>query len=210
MVDTVMISDALEEFVLQEYGSDAEAIMAYLPSFPIKPNEIKAVMINEVVADRPEEDFYSAAQSPYYMQTTSALFQKAGVAVGGMQDILDMGVYVTSALKLPKPASGVDTADIRRYVSLLKKELALFSALKAVMLMGDVARKAVNIISKGETGKNALPAVSTYKLRHSEIWYEEVRLFPAYIMTGKNLAIEKSKMEMSAEELAKMLAFISR
>ncbi len=76
------------------------------------------------------------------------------------------------------------------------------------MLMGDVARKAFNMITKKATGKNAIPAVSTYKLRNSEIYYKGIRVMPSYIMTGGNILIEKSKVTMATEDIAAMSAMI--
>ena len=40
------------------------------------------------------------------------------------------------------------------------------------MLMGDVAKKAFNMITKKMTKKNVVPSVATYKLRSSEIKYK--------------------------------------
>lgn len=76
------------------------------------------------------------------------------------------------------------------------------------MLMGDVARKAFNLIWKKKTGRNALPAVSTYKLRKTPLYAENIRIFPSYIMTGRNLLIEKSKADMAAEDIRTMLEII--
>ncbi|WP_243660221.1 hypothetical protein [Miniphocaeibacter halophilus] len=75
----------------------------------------------------------------------------------------------------------------------MAEEIKLFPNLKSIMLMGDVAKKSVNIISKKTNKKNIIPSISTYKLRHGEIYYNEIRLFPAYIMTGKNILIENQK-----------------
>ena len=55
------------------------------------------------------------------------------------------------------------------------------------MLMGDVAKKAFNVITKKATKKNVVPAVSTYKLRTTEIYYNGIRVMPSYIMTGGNI-----------------------
>ncbi len=74
--------------------------------------------------------------------------------------------------------------------------------------MGDVARKAFNMITKKATGKNAIPAVSTYKLRNSELYYKGIRIMPSYIMTGGNILIEKSKVTMATEDIAAMSAMI--
>ncbi len=76
------------------------------------------------------------------------------------------------------------------------------------MLMGDVAKKAFNMITKKSTKKNIIPAVSTYKLRNREIYYEGIRVMPSYIMTGKNILIEKSKATMATEDIAAMLKII--
>ena len=74
----------------------------------------------------------------------------------------------------------------------------------------DVAKKAVNMIAKRTTKRNVIPAVSTYKLRHSEIYYKNIRLMPSYIMTGKNILIEKSKFQMACEDISNMINMINR
>ncbi len=81
--------------------------------------------------------------------------------------------------------------------------------LQVVMLMGDVAKKAFNMISKKVTGKNAVPSISTYKLRNTEIFYKEIRIIPSYIMTGQNILIEKSKFQMASEDIALMYKLIN-
>lgn len=77
------------------------------------------------------------------------------------------------------------------------------------MLMGDVAKKCFNRLTKKATKKNAVPAISTYKLRKSEVYYQNIRIMPSYIMTGKNILIEKSKVQMASEDLAEMFKIIS-
>lgn len=71
----------------------------------------------------------------------------------------------------------------------LEAELSLFPNMKVIMLMGDVAKKAFNMITKKSTKKNIIPAISTYKLRNSEIYYDGIRVMPSYIMTGGNILI---------------------
>lgn len=78
------------------------------------------------------------------------------------------------------------------------------------MLMGDVAKKAFNIISKKATKKNAVPSVSIYKLRNTEIIYNDIRIIPSYIMTGQNILIEKSKFEMASEDISMMYQLIMK
>lgn len=74
--------------------------------------------------------------------------------------------------------------------------------------MGISQKKAFNMLSKQQTGKNAVPSMSTYKLRDREVYADQLHIFPAYIMTGKNVLIEKSKVQMTAEDIAKMIAYV--
>ncbi|WP_330371960.1 hypothetical protein [Lacrimispora aerotolerans] len=50
--------------------------------------------------------------------------------------------------------------------------------------------------------------MATYKIRSSEFYYGSIRVMPSYIMTGGNLLIEKSKMQMTTEDIATMLDII--
>ena len=111
-----------------------------------------------------------------------------------------MGIYITNAVKTPKTEYAIDKISIESSLPYLEAELSLFPNTKVIMLMGDVAKKAFNMITKKSTKKNAVPAVSTYKLRNSEM--------PSYIMTGGNILIEKSKVAMATEDIATMLEII--
>ena len=179
----------------------------YLNDIEIDPFTIKTVMINEVVPSDPLQDFYGASDADY-MKTTIPLFQGAGTEVSSIQDILQMGIYITNAVKTPKTEYAIDKSSIENSLPYLEAELSLLPNLKVIMLMGDVAKKAFNMITKKSTKKNAIPAVSTYKLRNSEIYYEGIRIMPSYIMTGGNILIEKSKVAMATEDIATMLEII--
>ncbi|MGM0341267.1 uracil-DNA glycosylase family protein [Enterococcus sp. AZ007] len=143
------------------------------------------------------------------METTIPLFQKAGIEVTTIQDILSKGIYLTNAIKTPKTETTVANASIDRSLPYLEKELSLFPNVQVIMLMGDVAKKCFNKITKKATKKNAVPAISTYKLRNTAIYYQDIRIMPSYIMTGKNILIEKSKVQMACEDLAVMFEIIS-
>lgn len=173
----------------------------------IEPETIQAIMINEVVPSCPEEDFYGKPDSAY-MSTTIPMFRKAGIEVNSIQDILDHGIYITNAVKTPKTEYAVSKESIEDSLPYLEKELALFSNAKVIMLMGDVAKKAFNMICKKATKKNAVPSISTYKLRNTEIFYNGIRIMPSYIMTGKNILIEKSKFEMASKDIETMYRLI--
>ena len=179
----------------------------YLNNIDIPPLTIKAIMINEVVPSDPLQDFYGLPDADY-LKTTIPLLQGAGTAVTSIQDILQMGIYITNAVKTPKTKYDIDKSSIESSLPYLEAELSLFPNTKVIMLMGDVAKKAFNMITKKSTKKNAVPAVSTYKLRNSEIYYKGIRIMPSYIMTGGNILIEKSKAAMATEDIATMLEII--
>ena len=175
----------------------------------VNPKMIQAVMINEIVPAEPEDDFYRGTEAAY-LSTTIPLFQKAGIQVKTIQNILDRGIYITNAVKMPKTEYTVAKESIEKSLPYLERELALFPNVKVIMLMGKEEKKAFNMISKKETRKNAIPSISTYKLRSSEIFYKGIRIIPSYIMTGQNLLIEKSKFEMAAEDIASMYNLIMK
>lgn len=179
----------------------------YLNDIEVDPLTIKAIMINEVVPADPAQDFYGSANADY-LKTTIPLLQGAGAAVASIQDVLQMGIYITNAVKTPKTEYTIDKSSIEKSLPYLEAEIALFPNVKVIMLMGDVAKKAFNMITKKATKKNAVPAVSTYKLRNSEIFYQGIRVMPSYIMTGGNILIEKSKVTMATEDIAIMLEII--
>lgn len=132
----------------------------------------------------------------------------AGAEIASMQDILKMGIYITNAVKTPKTGYTIDKNSIENSLPYLEAELSLFTNIKVIMLMGDVAKKAFNMITKKTTKKNVIPSISTYKLRHSEIYYNGIRVMPSYIMTGGNILIEKSKVSMATEDIATMIEII--
>ena len=174
----------------------------------IEPDTILAIMINEIVPADSDDDFYGKRDSAY-MSTTIPLFRKAGIEVNSIHEILNLGIYITNAVKTPKSEYAVSKESIEESLPYLEKELELFPNLQVVMLMGDVAKKAFNMISKKATKKNAVPSISTYKLRNTEIFHKGWRILPSYIMTGQNLLIEKSKFQMASEDIAFMYRLIN-
>ena len=179
----------------------------YLNNIEIDPLMIKAIMINEVVPSDALQDFYGVPDADY-LKTTIPLFQGAGAEVKSIQDILQMGIYITNAVKTPKTGYVIEKNSIEDSLPYLEAELSLFPNVKVIMLMSDVAKKSFNMITKKATRKNVIPAVSTYKLRTTEIYYKGIRVMPSYIMTGGNILIEKSKVAMATEDIATMLEII--
>lgn len=190
---------------LQQLCGDTQNLR--LNDVNIEPETIWTIMINEVVPSCPEEDFYGKPDSAY-MSTTIPMFRKAGIEIGSVQDILNNGIYITNAVKTPKTEYAVSKESIEDSLPYLEKELALFPNVKVIMLMGDVAKKAFNMICKKATKKNAVPSISTYKLRNTEIFYNGIRIMSSYIMTGQNILIEKSKFEMASKDIETMYRLI--
>ncbi len=190
---------------LQQLCGDTQNLR--LNDVNIEPETIQAIMINEVVPSCPEDDFYGKPDSAY-MSTTIPMFRKAGIEIGSVQDILNNGIYITNAVKTPKSEYAVSKESIEDSLPYLEKELALFPNVKVIMLMGDVAKKAFNMICKKATKKNAVPSISTYKLRNTEIFYNGIRIMSSYIMTGQNILIEKSKFEMASKDIETMYRLI--
>lgn len=184
-----------------------EAPHIQLNDLEISPASIRAIMINEVVPADPTQDFYGACGGEY-LSTTIPLFQQSGLKVQSIRDILDMGVYITNAVKIPKSGYAIEKASIEESLPWLEAELALFPNVQVIMLCGDVAKKMVNMIAKKATKKNVIPSGATYKLRGNEYYDGDIRVMPSYIITGGNLLIEKSKVRMITEDIAAMAEII--
>jgi uracil-DNA glycosylase len=179
-----------------------------LPDICLDSKRIKVIMINEVTPQDPSDFFYSTAEQPDYMKTTLSLFRNAGADVNNIQDIINKGIYITTAVKCPKSSYSVDSDVIKNHNFILEEELKLYPNLRVIMLMGDVAKKAFNMIAKKNTKKNVIPSESTYKIRKNEYFYGDIRVFPSYIMTGGNILIEKSKVAMVTDDIKQMLEII--
>ena len=178
-----------------------------LPTAEIEPAKIKVLMITEAPPNDKAEYFY-AVGSPFYLQTTLQAFKDAGASVNSLQDIIDLGVYITTAIKCGKTQYAISPATMKNCSKLLEKEIALFPHIKVFMLMGDVAIKTMNNIWKQKTRKKVIPAGSTYKIRGQAYYFKDKRVFPSYTPAGKNFLIEKSKRSMVAEDIKEALKLV--
>jgi uracil-DNA glycosylase len=172
-----------------------------IPDIDMAPEKIRAIMISESPPEN-RGDYFYGPNSPFFMETTVQAFNDAGAKVASMKDVLERGVYVTTAIKCAKTAYSIQPETIENCSSrILEKEIALFPKIKAVLLMGDTAIRAMNYIAKKNTGKRLIPSGSTYKIRKSKYFYGQLRVFPSYLQTGKSYLIEKSKRKMIAEDI---------
>jgi uracil-DNA glycosylase len=178
-----------------------------IPNIEIVPEKFALVLISEAAPATPA-DYYYASGNPLFEQTTVQAFKDAGADVSSIQDILDLGVYLTTAVKCGKTGYGIETDTIHECAAILEKELNLFPHLKALLLMGDVAIKAINFIAKRSDEPRVIPAGSTYKIRGEDYTFKGMQVFPSYLQAGPSFFIEKSKRKMIAEDLSAALRLI--
>ncbi len=171
-----------------------------VPDIEINPDKIRAFMVSEAPPNELQDYFY-AKGDPFYMQTTAQAFKDAGFEVTSMEDVLDLGVYIATAIKCGKTSYSISSKTVENCSSLLESEMDFLSHIRAILLMGDTATKSMNYIAKRRTGKRIVPSGSTYKIRKKEYFYNDVRVFPTYLQTGKSYLIEKSKRKMIAEDI---------
>lgn len=172
-----------------------------VPNVDVDSYKIETLMISESPPENPNDYFY-ASGNPFFLQTTMQSFNDAGFAVASMKDILNLRVYVTTAIKCAKTSYSIAPETIQNCSArIMEKEINLFPKAKSILLMGDTAIKSMNLIAKKNLGKRIIPSGSTYKIRRAEYFYKQFRVFPSYLQTGKSFLIEKSKQKMIAEDI---------
>jgi uracil-DNA glycosylase len=164
-------------------------------------------MISEV-APADYADYYYAKGNPLFQQTTVQAFKDAGADVSSIQDILDLGVYLTTAVKCGKIGYMIKTDAIKECSLILEKELMLFPNVKVFMLMGDVAIKSLNYIANRNKEPRVIPTGSTYKIRGQKYFFRGKRVLPSYLQAGPSFFIEKSKRRMIADDITTALTLM--
>ncbi len=174
---------------------------------PFKDTDVEKTRIIMIAGAPPLEktDYYYADGTPFYLQTVLQVFKDAGKDVTSMNDILKLGVYITTAIKCGKFAYAISPQTMNNCSALLEKELSLFPDIRVFMLMGDVAIKMMNGIWKKQSGKAVIPAGSTYKIRKQAYYFKDKRVLPSYTPAGKNFLIEKAKRKMVTEDIKEAL-----
>jgi len=180
---------------------DTHRACYFVPGIDLDPRRVSIVLISEAAPQDPADGYY-AGREALFARTTVLAFQDAGSQVTSIQEILNLGVYLTTAVKCGKAGSGLSAGTIRNCSQLLEKEIDLFPNVKAFLLMGDVAIKAVNLIAKRSGEPPVIPAGSTYKIRGGEFHFRGARAFPSYVQAGPAFFVEKSKRRMIAEDIS--------
>lgn len=185
--------------------TDADTRSYAVPDADINTAAVRILMITEAPPNDTADYFY-APGNPFYLQTVLQACRDAGARVESLRDILDLGIYITTAVKCGKTGYAISPQTQRHCSRLLEEETALFPNVKVFMLMGDVAIKMMNAIWKKQTGEKVIPAGSTYKIRGQAYYLGDKRVLPSYTPAGKNFLIEKSKRRMVAEDIRTALA----
>jgi uracil-DNA glycosylase len=176
----------------------------FVPGVDLDPARVSILLISEAAPENPADGYYAGPEA-LFARTTVLAFQDAGAKVTSIQDILDLGVYLTTAVKCGKTGYGLASETVQNCSHLLEKELDLFPNVKVCLLMGDVAIKAVNGIAKRNGEPRVIPAGSTYKIRGGEFTFRGRRALPSYVQAGPAFFVEKSKRRMIAEDIRKAL-----
>lgn len=173
----------------------------HVPAAEVDPATILVVLVSEAAPADPAEG-YEAAGEPLFARTTVEAFRDAGFQVATIDDVRALGVYLTTAVKCAKTAYGLQTATIRTCSELLERELALFPRAVSLLLMGDVAVRALNEVARRHREPRPVPAGATYRIRGGDFRFRGARVFPSYLQAGPAFYIEKSKRRMIAEDIA--------
>lgn len=180
--------------------ADVRQECCYVPDIDLKPERVRMVMVSEAAPAQRPDSFYAGGEA-LFAQTTIQAFQDAGAKVASVQDLLGLGVYLTTAVKCAKTGYAIAAATVRECSMLLEQELALFARVAVLMLMGDVAIKALNAIASRAGERRVIPAGPTYKLRGATYGFRGIRVLPSYLQAGPSFFIEKSKRRMIAEDI---------
>ncbi len=186
---------------------DVEHDRYTVPGAVANPDAVTVVMVAEAPPADPS-DWFDAGPDALYARTTVQAFRDAGEDVSSLEDVLDLGVYLTTAVKCGKTGYAISTLTVRACSVLLETELGVFPLARALMLMGDTAIKAVNAIAHRRGEPRVVPAGSTYKLRGGDYRFRGMKVFPSYVQAGPAFFIEKSKRQMIAEDIAAALAYV--
>jgi uracil-DNA glycosylase len=189
--------------------TDVQHASYLIPDIEVAPEHVSILLVSEAAPANPADHYY-AAGNPLFAQTTVQAFQDAGAAVASIHDILELGVYLTPAVKCGKTGYGVEKATIIECSRLLEREIGLFLNVVAYLLMGDVAIQAINAIAKRAGQPRVIPSGSTYKIRDplglARLYqFRGARVFPSYLQAGPSFFIEKSKRRMIAADIAAAL-----
>jgi uracil-DNA glycosylase len=172
-----------------------------MPAVDEGPAAVTVILVSEAAPLDPA-DHYEAPGDPLFARTTVEAFRDAGFGVATLADVRALGVHLTTAVKCAKTAYALQPATIRTCSALLERELALFPGAVSLLLMGDVAVRALNEIARRNHEPRPVAAGATYRIRGGDFRFRGARVFPSYLQAGPAFYIEKNKRRMIAEDIA--------
>lgn len=177
----------------------------WVPGLDVDAARVSVVLVSEAPPADPA-DGYEAAADSLFARTTVEAFRDAGFDIATLADVRALGVHVTTAVKCAKTAYAIEPATVRTCSALLEAELALFPGTRSIVLMGDVAVRALNEIARRSREPRPVPVGATYRIRGGDFRFRAARVFPSYLQAGPAFYIEKSKRRMIAEDIAAAMA----
>ncbi len=174
----------------------------------LDPERVSIILVSEGEPLDPAEGYY-APGNPLFGRTTIAAFNDAGIAVSSVAEIVERGVYLTTAVKCAKTRSGIPPATIAACAQLLDRELRQFPNARVLLLMGDVAIRAVNEIARRSGQPRPVPVGATYRIRGGDYRFRGMHVLPSYVQAGPAFFIEKAKRRMIAEDIRRAFELVA-
>ena len=138
---------------------------------------------------------------PIARAETIKAFRSAGFDVQNLDDIRNLGVYVTTAVKCPKIGFGLKQETVEACSRFLEAEIEMFPNVRSILLMGNTAIRAINAVAERRFGAAAIPSGSAYKVKGHEYAFGEISLFPSYPESGRNLSVEGNRQDVIAVDI---------
>lgn len=170
------------------------------PDLPARRDHIRVIMISAAPPANPEQDA-DQYQNPIARAETVDAFRAAGFGVSNLEDIRNLGVYVTTAVKCPKVGFGLKQDTIDTCSRMLEAEIDMFPNVKSILLMGNTAIRAINAIAVRKLGAPVIPTGSAYKVKGHEYAFGDISLFPSYPESGRNLSVEGNRQDVIAVDI---------
>lgn len=101
-----------------------------------------------------------------------------------MENLLDMGIYLTTAIKCPKAGLSVSTQTTKKCLKILEKGIKLFPMAKVYMLMGDVAIKHLIISQRLKPEKELSPTYLLIKSGRANTFIKARGYFRLMLLPG--------------------------
>ncbi len=169
------------------------------PNLPARRDHIRVIMVSAAPPASAADG--EGHPHPFTQPETIEAFRSAGFDVATAEDIRNLGVYVTTAVKCPKVGFGLKQETVENCSRYLEVEIGMFPNVKSILLMGNTAIRAINAIAVRRFGDPAIPSGSAYKVKGHEYQFGDISLFPSYPESGRNLSVEGNRQDVIAVDI---------